>query len=129
MFNKLYENIGEKIKSLAKLIFIFEAIASIIVGFVYLKITRWALLIIVFGPIVALLSTWILYAFGDLVEKTSKNENNTKQILIELSTKPIKKQHIVTGAKIPKDTTKHTWRCDECGKLRSQTPCEYCGEE
>ena len=29
---------------------------------------------------------------------------------------------------IPKSIT-HVWRCDECNKMRTQTPCEHCGKE
>ena len=25
--------------------------------------------------------------------------------------------------------TTHKWRCNECGKMRTQSPCEYCGKE
>ena len=73
MLDTLYENIGGKIKNLAKWIFIIEAIGAIITGFVLL-IDRgfedkwWALFIIFFVPIVAWVGSWILYAFGELVE-------------------------------------------------------------
>lgn len=73
MLDNLYENIGGKIKIWAKWIFIIEAIGAIITGICFLADRGfeegwWALIIIVCGPIVALVSTWILYAFGELVE-------------------------------------------------------------
>ena len=73
MFDSWYENIGGKIKIWAKWIFIIEAIGAIITGICFLADRGfeegwWALIIIVCGPIVALVSTWILYAFGELVE-------------------------------------------------------------
>ena len=75
MLDNLYTDIGGKIKNWAKWIFIVEAIGAIITGLVFLfdygiEDGWWALFIIIFGPIVAWVSSWILYAFGQLVEDT-----------------------------------------------------------
>lgn len=78
-----YANIGKKIKNWAKWIFIVEAISAVISGFCVLFSDLWwvGLLVIIFGPIVAWVSSWILYAFGELVDKTMANEENTRNIL------------------------------------------------
>ena len=81
-----YDNIGGKIKNLAKLTFIVEAIGAIIMGLFFLinwgyEDGGWALFVIFFGPIVAWVSSWILYAFGELIEKTCDNESNTRMIV------------------------------------------------
>ena len=73
MLDDLYKNIGGKIKNLAIWTFIVEAIGSVITGFVFLidgglEDAWWALFIIILGPVVAFVSSWILYAFGELVE-------------------------------------------------------------
>lgn len=75
MFENLYENIGGKIKNWAKWIFIVEALAAIITGVVFFFEAEsdeiyavYGLLAVVFGPFVAWVSSWILYAFGQLVE-------------------------------------------------------------
>ena len=72
MFDNLYENIGGKIKNWAKWIFIFEAIGAVIAGLVLLftdeDLILYGLLTAICGPIVAYVSSWILYAFGELVE-------------------------------------------------------------
>lgn len=39
------------------------------------------------GPLVAWVSSWILYAFGELVEKTVENEQHTREILKIISEK------------------------------------------
>ena len=92
MLDNLYENIGGKIKNLAKWIFIIEAIGAIITGLVLLftdeDLILYGLLTLVGGPIVAYVSSWILYAFGELVEKTADNENNTRQILKKINKNP-----------------------------------------
>ena len=73
MIDLLYVNIGGKIKTLAKWSFIIEAIGAIIAGIVMIftdsTLILYGLLTLFFGPIVAWVSTWILYGFGDLVDK------------------------------------------------------------
>lgn len=82
-----YTDIGKKIKGWAKWIFIIEAIASVI-GAIALLFTAEdggmifaALLTLILGPVLAWVSSWILYAFGELVDKTCENERNTQNIL------------------------------------------------
>ena len=90
MFN--YENIGNKIKSLARTLFIIEAIAEIITGFALMiadeDLIFYGFLIIVIGPIVAWVSSWLLYGFGQLIENSDiiaaeynrKNEKHEKVV-------------------------------------------------
>ena len=72
MLDNLYENIGSKIKNWAKWIFIVEAIGAIITGVVLMATDEGlivcGLLTLVCGPIIAWVGSWILYAFGQLVE-------------------------------------------------------------
>ena len=88
MFN--YDNIGGKIKGWAVWIFIVEAITAIIVG-IALIVNDNALvgfLTIIFGPIAAWVSSWLLYGFGQLVENSDiiaaeynrKNEKHEKDV-------------------------------------------------
>ena len=66
MFEKLYENVGAKIKGLAKWIFFLEALSAVISGIALLADGEvwFGLLTLVLGPVVALASSWLLYAFG-----------------------------------------------------------------
>ena len=102
MLDNLYENIGGIIKNWAKWIFIFEAIGAIITGLVLLftdeDLILYGLLTLVCGPIVAYIGSWILYAFGELVEKTCDNENNTRQILLKLNENPVEKKQTSNNA-------------------------------
>ena len=79
MFDNLYDNIGEKIKRLAKWTFIVEAVSAVITGFVLLfdgdDSFWWGLLLIFCGPVVAWVSSWLLYAFGDIVDNISAIRN------------------------------------------------------
>ena len=86
MLDNLYENIGGKIKSWAKWIFVVEAIAAIITGIILLFIgdeaALFGVLVLICGPIVAYIGSWILYAFGELVEDVhairNKKETTTE---------------------------------------------------
>lgn len=85
----MYENIGNKIKGLAKFLFIIAAIVFLIIGFVLLSLNgellAISLILIFFGPLIAWISSWILYGFGQLIENTSiiaqqyNTKNNTLQ--------------------------------------------------
>jgi hypothetical protein len=82
----LYSDIVKKIKGWAKWIFIIEALCAVIGGIVLLVSGEESLLIIgiitiIAGPFIALVSTWILYGFGELIDKTAANEENTRAIL------------------------------------------------
>ena len=77
----MYDNIGGKIKGLAKAVFIVEAIAALITGFVLMVEDEDMILIglpiMVFGPLVAWVSSWLIYGFGELIDKTCDIARNT----------------------------------------------------
>lgn len=78
----MYDDIGEKIKNLAKATFFVEAIASIITGILFIfSDADWffiGIITIIFGPLVAWVSSWLLYGFGELIDKTCEIERNTR---------------------------------------------------
>lgn len=77
----MYDNIGKKIKGLAKALFIIEAIAAVIAGIVFWSIDEEfffiGLLVIVGGALLAWISSWFLYGFGELIDKTCDIARNT----------------------------------------------------
>ncbi len=87
-----YDNIGGKIKGWAKWIFAVEAIAAVIGGFVLMAqdedMIFLGLLVVVVGPIVAWVSSWLLYGYGQLIENSDiiaeeynrKNEKHEKVV-------------------------------------------------
>lgn len=83
MLDNLYTDIGNKIKKLAKWIFIVETIGAIITGFVFLGNSNEGsgLIILLAGPILAWISSWALYAFGQLVDDVNalRNQNAPQQ--------------------------------------------------
>lgn len=91
MFEKikgLYADIGKKMKNAAIVIFIVMSILSILGAIIFLfsdtdylvDIIGWAiaLSIVVGGTVVSFFSTWMLYGFGELIDKTCEIEKNTR---------------------------------------------------
>ena len=69
MFN--YENIGEKIKIVAKVFFIILAILGVFSGIICVLDGEYlGMLIIIVGPIFAWVSSLSLYGFGQLIENS-----------------------------------------------------------
>ena len=89
----MYDNIGGKIKGLAKTSFIVATIAAVITGIALIAtdedLIGYGLLVMVVGPIVAWFSSWLLYGFGQLVENSDiiaaeynrKNEKHEKVLI------------------------------------------------
>ena len=106
----MFNNIGKKIKALAKIICWFGIISSIFSGIVLLAFAGefWGFAIIglstmIVGPLLAWISSWMLYSWGDLVDNvqaikckqcgeevpvapatTPKKQSTNKQKLTEL---------------------------------------------
>ena len=73
----MFKNIGGKIKVLALVVFIAEAAVLAISGIAIMADAHYddemmtGLLTLVLGPVVAWVSSWLLYGFGELIEKVS----------------------------------------------------------
>lgn len=87
MFN--FENIGGKIKTLAVIITVVGIGVSVFCGiFMLSKHAGYGLLTIIAGSLVSWISSFFMYGFGELIEKTTEIAKNTKQgVKIELETK------------------------------------------
>ena len=106
MLDNLYENIGSKIKNWAKWIFIVEAIGAIITGVVLMATDEdlivYGLLTLVCGPIIAWVGSWILYAFGQLVEDVHAmrdKEGTTEEVKAKREAKERARREAVEKAK------------------------------
>ena len=113
MIDNLYSNIGEKIKTWAKWIFIIESVCAVISSFALMgNDAALAGFILLFaGPLAALVSTWLLYAFGQLVEDVSALRN----------------QSIPQPATAPKEETKPAERMTYSNLQHKTGTCELCG--
>lgn len=82
-----YDNIGGKIKNMAVWVFRIEAIAAVITGIALMGTDKdlilYGLLFLLVGPIIAWVSSWLLYGFGQLIENSdiiAEEYNRKKQI-------------------------------------------------
>lgn len=128
MLDNLYENIGIKIKEWAQGIFIAETVVAVIAA-IALFINKYFLagiLTFVLGPYIAWGSSWLFYAFGQLVDDIHAMRNQASDAITKKQTNHEAEEK--SGAKITRnDTSTHKWRCSRCGNMRTQTPCEHCG--
>ena len=78
----MFDNIGEKIKGLAKATFIIMSIISIMVGLVvlYEELIGLSLFLIFICPIISWISSWILYGFGEMITNTSEIKDSLGDI-------------------------------------------------
>ena len=86
----------------------------------------WALFIICFGPIVAFVSTWILYAYGQLVEDTHKiTEQNSKILNIDQNIQIMAQPMIDEAnekAKREAEEAERKAQTDSCPKCKLEHP-------
>lgn len=141
----MYDNIGEKIKSLAKASFIVEAIVAAIVGIALLAsdedLIFTGLLVLLVGPIIAWVSSWLLYGFGELINNVCKIAANTRTLKNELtsfnttnnavnkmeSSKEIRTKPFFKS--VPTNQTSTQRQCPHCGEIITSKICAMCGKE
>ena len=123
----MYDNIGGKIKVLAKAFSIVVAIISIITGIVVLindMPLGISLFLILAVPIIAWISSFVLYGFGELIEdigvirrekvgSTSSNKTYTKN---KSYTEPKSIQEQEKTFNKNNSTTPEINKCEHCGK-------------
>ena len=121
----MYNNIGNKIKALAKVICIFIAIIWVIVGF-FLILNRYSspfvrlvgILTIVVGPLSAWVGSFLLYGFGELIEQNAEINKEIKRL-----TKSSKeKEEKETEKKLFEKAIKGEEKDDECEDVSFYNP-------
>lgn len=139
----MYDFIGDKIKGLAKAIFFVEAIAAIITGIALLlnEEPLIGILILVLGPIVAWVSSWLLYGFGQLIDNSDtlvtligkqldQTENNSKS---KTNSQNIAEEKVLQSIKNFRSASSNTSatikRCPHCGERVNSKVCDVCGRE
>ncbi|MDR1328063.1 MAG: SHOCT domain-containing protein [Oscillospiraceae bacterium] len=84
----MYNNIGEKIKGLAKVIAWIGIIVSVIAGLILIVegsdsyygggiLISVGIVVVVVGTLVSWIASWFMYGFGELIEKTAEIARNT----------------------------------------------------
>ena len=131
----MYDNIGGKIKGLAKTMFMVEVLGAVITGIVLCAtddLSFAGLLTLFVGPIIAWVSSWILYAFGELVEDVHAMRNNVKNSTIEKNTENIALEEQETkpnDSSIPSNfnTIEEKWEF-EVSQLSDEELQKRCGQ-
>ena len=130
MLDTLYEDIGGKIKNWAKWIFVVETIAAIIGGLalIFNDAAGIGLIVLIFGPLVAWVGSWFLYAFGELVQDVHAIRSQEAPLIRGTTTKlpPPKDIFASVRTTTSTDTVK---RCPYCGDVVKLGRCEMCGKE
>ncbi len=135
----MFDNIGGKIKSLAQIACWIGMVCSVIWGIVVWveELGFWlGLGIIVLGSLASWISTFTLYGFGQLIENSDYQKYYLKK-LVDKEKEPVTVVHREVlknsdnsqSATPEKKEITHRWACNSCGKMRSQSPCEFCGAE
>ena len=73
----MFNNIEKKIKGLAKVLFIVGMLVSILLGIIFIAtdmVVVGSVLIFVGLPL-SLISSWLIYGFGELIENTGVDGN------------------------------------------------------
>ena len=142
----MFNEIGKKIKTVAIVLFIIVAIGSIIAGgylifrpgeyYDSIKTPDYitGVIIILCGIISSLISSWILYGFGELIEKVTEIAKNTNKTNNNANAQNDSSQSSFSAWVSKNNATKidsDTWTCPNCGQKNAniRTVCLKCGNE
>ncbi len=106
---KMFEDVGKKLKGLAKVMFVISEVASAI-GAIAMWSTEevfiYGLLILVIGSLSAIISAWFIYGFGEIIDSLCSIQG-----ILYLTKKKYEEQSKVDAENlklIVKNTTKET---------------------
>ena len=119
----MFDNIGEKLKRLALFSCWGGIISSIILGLLFFGVgIIYGVLTIVLGSLSSWISSWIIYAIGEIAENTQIKRNDR-----EIS----EKKRIESVFKSHSNNRASTIRkcCPYCGETVTSKICSMCGKE
>ncbi len=137
----MFDNIGGKIKSFARIVCILGIISSIVVGLICMGTYGdeggfiFGPFISIFGAIFSYLGSFFAYGFGELVENSEivaeyyfKLERNSKSAPAKSESKS---GYSLTEMSMQHNNNSPTWKCSICGESnpRSSRICKSCGKD
>ncbi len=138
MFENMFENIGGKIKTLAKVLCWVGIIFSVLVAIILFieanegsyrtegLYIRLGCIFLIIGPLVSWINSFFMYGFGELIERTTEVSLNTRYLRQAASnTKDTSLNRNIRSS----TEDMHKWRCEKCGSFINKTPCPNCGYE
>ena len=133
----MFDNIGRKIKTLAKIICWIGIIASVILAIImfasaeesYNEETNIVLgfVYLIGGTLLSWIGSFFAYGFGELIEKATEIEKNTREK--RMCAETLENNFQTHNAVHKEDAFSHKWRCENCGKMTDRVPCINCGYE
>lgn len=131
-FERMFDDIGDKIKTSSQVLCWLGIIASIIYAIIIFvnsgdyydddvsSLIGWIYLIIV--PLGCLFSSWLLYGFGELINKIS---------ILERHFCSNSESYIKSNSTCENSKNKQSYKCTSCGELINYgaTSCESCGQK
>lgn len=129
----MFDNIGGKLKTVAKAVFVLGIIASVILA-ASLGKDKWGdfsfgsfLLILISGCVVSYLSVMTLYGFGQLIENSDRQTVLLESLQKLQSTDAAPKETISAR---PSAIVANGWICKKCGTKNSNNSqfCRDCGQ-
>lgn len=141
----MFDEIGNKIKTVAVALCVLGMIVSVIWGIVlFFSSFLSGLLVISVGILCAWAGSFTLYGFGELIEETQRNRAVNEQLLAVLNPqqedKPVQSEsakraanvgsYTIPGAKETAVPASADWTCKYCNAQNraSATACFKCGE-
>ncbi len=133
----MFSNIGKKIKTWAAVICWFGIIGAIVAGIVIMVALKTAggmeiflgIAEMVVGSISAWLSSFLLYGFGELIDKTVDIERNTRGTAVSNGME--RRAPIGQASPAVQSEPERKILCTHCGNPMKETDtfCEKCGHE
>ena len=129
----MFENIGSKLKGLACFLCV-GGIAGSVIGGISLMINDlvlFALLTAVLGSLGSWISSWVIYAIGEIAENTQENRGSyrpTNARSYNLDEKAEKKR-IQSVFKATHTNSYNPKRCPHCGEVVKSSTCAMCGKK
>lgn len=123
----MYNNIGGKIKMLARVLAWIGIIACFIIGIVLISNDEDTVFIgfltMILGSLVSWVSSFVLYGFGELVENSDILVSNKNKINGSSDERNDFQNHFYEKA------ASHKWRCPQCGNMISESICPICNNK
>ena len=123
----MFNNIGEKLMGLAYVSCIGGIIASFIYGLSFAKVPLACVLIIVLGSLVSWISSWPIYALGEIAANRTAHTRDQETKLKLNNAESNEKIATVFKSISKQNTVKH--RCPHCGEIVTSSTCDMCGKE
>ena len=124
----MYRNLGGKLKKLAIALLILEALCAVIGGITIIKSApRTGLLLLIGGPILAYVFSWVLYGLGEAVEQASEAAYNTREMLEILQKRNEKESQAASRSRTTGDSSMSI--VCKCGERFYGDVCPICGRK